>query len=130
LWLDSSEVVRQIQEILPKAPKTGVFPEEMCGNIKDILGKVSPWHAVKTAGKAAIPPGDATKNYQRLQELCNAFGLWIVPVGELEGFCKSEGSKGPRWVQNVLEKHDLRTDMELKEARDFVRQVWGRLSGT
>jgi hypothetical protein len=32
-WLDSSEVVREIKEILAKAPKSGAFPEEMCGNI-------------------------------------------------------------------------------------------------
>ena len=76
LWLDSSEVVRNIEELLSKAPKSGTFPTEMCGNIKEILGKVSPWHAVKSAGKSAIPAGDATRHYQQLQKLCNAYGLW------------------------------------------------------
>jgi hypothetical protein len=128
LWLDSSEIVREIQEILAKAPKSGVFPGVMCGNIKDILGKVSPWQAVKNAGKEAIPRGDAFQRYQQLQILCNAIGLWIVPVGELEGFCRSEGNKGPRWVQNVLEKYDLRTSEVLEEARGFVRRVWNRIS--
>jgi hypothetical protein len=128
LWLDSSEVVREIEELLARAPKTGTFPEEMCGNIKDILGKVSTWQAVKTSGKEAIPRGDATKHYRQLQELCNAIGLWIVPVGELEGFCRSEGKKGPRWVQNVLEKYDLRTEEQLGEARAFVQRVWNRIS--
>jgi energy-coupling factor transporter ATP-binding protein EcfA2 len=128
LWLDSSEVVRQIQEILEKAPKSGMFPAGMCGSVKDILGRVSPWQAIKVAGKAAIPRGDATTNYERLQVLCNAIGLWIAPVGELEGFCRSEGNKGPRWVQNVLEKHDVRTAEELEDARTFIRQVWNRIS--
>ena len=127
LWLDSSEVVREITEILEKAPKSGAFPEAMCGNIKDTLGKVSAWQAIKTAGKEAIPRGDAFKRYQRLQDLCNAVGLWIVPVGELEGFCRSEGNKGRRWVQSVLEKYDLSTAEELEEARAFVRRVWNRI---
>ncbi|MGA2538796.1 MAG: hypothetical protein ABSF53_22505, partial [Terracidiphilus sp.] len=127
-WLDSSEVVREIKEILAKAPKSGAFPEEMCGNIKDTLGKVSPWQAIKSAGKEAIPRGDAFKHYQQLQDLCNAIGLWIVPVGELEGFCRPEGKKGPRWVQNVLAKYDLHTAGELDEARAFVRRVWNRIS--
>jgi hypothetical protein len=127
-WLDSSEVVREIKEILAKAPKSGAFPEEMCGNIKDTLGKVSPWQAIKSAGKEAIPRGDAFRHSRQLQDLCNAIGLWIVPVGELEGFCRLEGKKGPRWVQNVLEKYDLRTAEELEEARAFVRQVWNRIS--
>jgi energy-coupling factor transporter ATP-binding protein EcfA2 len=128
LWLDSTEVVRQIQEILSKAPRTGAFPADMSGNIKNILGKLSPWQAIKIAGRQAIPRGDATNHYQRLQKLCNAIGLWIVPVGELEGFCRSEAKKGPRWVQNVLERHNLRIDPELEDARTFVRQVWNRIS--
>jgi hypothetical protein len=128
LWLDSSEVVREIKEVLAKAPKSGVFPEEMCGSIKGTLGKVSPWQAIKSAGKEAIPRGDAFKHYLQLQDMCNAIGLWIVPVGELEGFCRSEGKKGPRWVQNVLEKYDLRKAEELEEARAFVRRVWNRVS--
>jgi predicted ATPase len=128
LWLDSSEVVREIKEVLAKAPKSGVFPQGLCGDIKDTLGKVSPWQAIKSAGKEAIPRGDAFKHYLRLQDLCNAIGLWIVPVGELEGFCRSEGKKGPRWVQNVLKKYDLRTAEELEEARAFVRRVWNRIS--
>ena len=64
----------------------------------------------------------------QLQNLCNAIGLWIVPVGELEGFCRSEGKKGPSWVQNVLKKYDLRRAEELEEARAFVRRVWNRIS--
>jgi transposase len=43
-------------------------------------------------------------------------------------FCRSEGKKGPSWVQNVLKKYDLRTAEELEEARAFVRRVWNRIS--
>ena len=38
------------------------------------------------------------------KKLCKQIGLWIVPVGELEGFCKSVGNHGPRWVQEVIER--------------------------
>ncbi len=47
-----------------------------------------------------------------------------MPVGELEGFCKSEGGHGPRWVQQVIEKYDLAKDDKLAPARDFIRNVW------
>ena len=58
-------------------------------------------------------------------------GLWIVPVGELEGFCKSVGGHGPRWVQQVIEERDLANDPELGRARAFVREVWqSRYAGT
>lgn len=53
-------------------------------------------------------------------------GLWIVPVGELEGFMKSEGGHGPRWAQKVIENYDLAEHTELQKAREFVKAIWNR----
>ena len=56
--------------------------------------------------------------------------MWIVPVGELEGFCPSLGGHGPGWVQQVIEEKDLADDPELEEARDFVSRIWAsKLNG-
>jgi hypothetical protein len=44
-----------------------------------------------------------------------AAGLHVVEVGELEGFVRTVGGHGPRWVNEVL-KRDLASDPEL-EAR-------------
>ena len=41
--------------------------------------------------------------------------MWIVTVGELEGFCKLIDRKGPRWVKGVLEEYDLVDAPELKK---------------
>lgn len=49
-------------------------------------------------------------------------GLFVVPVGELEGFARSVGGHGPKWVNSVLEKN-LATDNELEDARAFLRKV-------
>ena len=49
-----------------------------------------------------------------------------MPVGEMEGFCKSIGGHGPRWVQEVLENRDLADDPELETARRFVHEIWER----
>ena len=57
-------------------------------------------------------------------------GLWIVPVGELEGFCKSVGGHGPRWVQQVIEERDLANDPELQRAREFVSEIWNSKDGS
>ena len=51
-------------------------------------------------------------------------GLWIVPVGEMEGFCRSVGGHGPGWVQELLNKRDLANDLELLGAREFVSEIW------
>ena len=69
-----------------------------------------------------------TEKFQELQRLCNQIGLWIVPVGEFEGFCKSVGDYGPRWVQQVIEQKNLADDAELEAARKFVQQMWASRS--
>jgi hypothetical protein len=46
----------------------------------------------------------------------------LVQVGELEGFVRSVGNHGPKWVSAVLEK-DLKSDPELEIARRFVREL-------
>jgi hypothetical protein len=125
-WLTSSEVAKGIKEILDNAPTSGEFPRNLRADIDAIFKKASPWDIIKDAGEAAIPPGQPRQHYDALQSLCSTFGLWIVPVGELEGFCKSIGGHGPRWVQKVIEDRDLATDTDLEQARSFVRQIWNR----
>lgn len=95
-------------------------------DIQSILKKGSPWTALKRAGENAIPNGRATQQYDILKRHLSRKGVWIVPVGELEGFCKHIGFHGPRWVQSVLENYDLRDSAELEDARQFVQQIWGR----
>ena len=123
-WLNASEVRIEIERILAEAPSTGEFPKSSRSNIDALFRKASPWDAVKSGGESAIPSGQATQDFQKLQKLCKQIGLWIVPVGELEGFCKSVGNHGPRWVQQVIEERDLATDPSLEQARAFMREIW------
>ena len=123
-WLNAGEVRNEIERILAEAPSTGEFPKSSRASIDALFRKASPWDVVKSGGESAIPSGQATQDFQKLQELCKQIGLWIVPVGELEGFCKSVGNHGPRWVQEVIEERDLETDPGLEQARDFMREIW------
>ena len=86
----------------------------------------SPWDALKQSGESAIPKGQATQKFQEMLGLCREAGLWIVPVGEMEGFCRSIGGHGPNWVQQVIEQRTLATDENLAAARAFVREIWER----
>ena len=123
-WLNAIEVKKGIEEILQRTPASGEFPKKLRSEINKLFRKASPWDAVKAGGETVIPSGEATKKYLELQRLCGQVGLWIVPVGELEGFCKSVGGHGPRWVQQVIEGRNLATDSELESARKFVKQLW------
>ena len=123
-WLNAGEIKKEISETLEEVPTTGEFPQNQRSKIEALFRKASPWDAVKSSGESAIPSGDVTQQFQKLLDLCKKMGLWIVPVGELEGFCKSVGGHGPRWVQQVIEERNLATDPELKRARAFVREIW------
>ena len=123
-WLNAGEVKKGILEALEETPANEEFPQSRRSRIEGLFRKASPWDAVKNSGESAIPSGDPTKQFQKLLCLCKEMGLWIVPVGELEGFCKSVGGHGPRWVQQVIEERNLADDPELERARLFVREIW------
>ncbi len=123
-WLNAMEVKKGIERILDGTPSSGEFPKQLRSEISKLFRKASPWDAVKDGGESALPSGEATKKFQELQEHCSQIGLWIVPAGELEGFCKSVGGHGPRWVQQVIEDRNLATDPELESARKFVKELW------
>ena len=122
--LSVAEVKKGIGETLDEAPLEEDSLKELRSRIDTVFGKASPWDAVKNAGEAALPAGQATQEFYNLFALCKQFGMWIVPVGELEGFCKSVGGHGPRWVQQIIEERDLAHDPELERARKFVRELW------
>ena len=124
LWLRASEVKREVGAILDGVDTDNEFPKMARQKIDNVFRKISPWTAVKRAGRAAIPPGQATEHFDVLCGLCKNAGLWIVPVGEMEGFCRSVGGHGAGWVAEVLESRDLPTDAELGEARRFVHELW------
>lgn len=125
-WLNVGEIKKGISEALEEIPTTGEFSRSQRSKIESLFRKASPWDTVERSGESAVPSSDPTKQFQRLRDLCKEMGVWIVPVGELEGFCKSVGSKGPRWVQQVIEKHSLADDPELDRTRAFVRKIWER----
>ncbi len=123
-WLNAGEIKKAILEKLDTVSPEDAFPRQKRSEVEAIFKKATPWDAVKQAGEAAIPAGQATKQFKKLQALCKEVGLWIVPVGELEGFCRSVGGHGPRWVQRVIQTLDLSTDADLQRAREFVSEIW------
>ena len=122
--LNAGQVASLIADHLTGISGTAEFPDEKERAIKEVFKTVSPWSAMKRSGRTALPAGEPIKHFDALSKLCSKHGLWIVPVGEIEGFCRSIGSHGPRFVEKVLEERGLETDSELKEARDFIGEIW------
>ena len=88
--------------------------------IRKVISIISKWDDIKAKGIAAIPSGDATASYKKLDKLLKSKGLYIVPVGELEGFIKEVSGHGPEWVNSVLETYqDLENDV-YKPIMEFI----------
>jgi len=99
--------------------------------IRQSVRSVSPWEQTKQTGTATLKGGTLTLAENLLSELVHR-GVFIVPVGELEGFVPefSTGNiKGSKWVARVLRDiSDLSTDRRLREAREFMDKVYQALS--
>jgi Predicted ATP-dependent endonuclease of the OLD family len=117
--LSTDEVLKEISAVTASITTT-VFPPDAKRSIQGILRRSTPWSVAKSVGKAFIPSGDSTIAFEELTELLVLLGLYVVPIGELEGFGRSVAGHGPRWVNEVLQKN-LAGDPELEEARSFVR---------
>lgn len=124
--LNTDQVAARIRAELERVSGTEDFPDENERAIKEIFKAKSPWSVIKQSGRSGLPSGDTTTNFDNLNRLCSEHGLWIVPVGEIEGFCQTVGGHGPKFVERVLEDRDLESDEELKEAREFIARIWRR----
>jgi hypothetical protein len=125
--LNAEQVAGLVRDSLIGIGGVGDFPRSAEVNIKRIFKTLSPWDDLKRAGRAALSSGQTIKHFDELVSKCSGVGLWIVPVGELEGFCRSiDGGHGPGFVAKVLEQRSLESDPELNEARDFVGAIWER----
>lgn len=121
--LNADDVKKEIGALL-SAITTPTFPPKAKSDIQTILKRSSPWAHAKLVGKAFVPSGDPSKACERLLAKLRAGGLFVVEVGELEGYARTEGGHGPKWVNAVLTR-DLPADPELEAARKFVRDLAG-----
>ncbi|MCX2481051.1 AAA family ATPase [Pedobacter sp. MC2016-15] len=111
----------EIEKAFSDAP-TNIVSGDTIKKISSALKKSSPWSNAKQVGKSFIPSGEHMKAYDRLNDYASSLGIKIVEVGELEGFIRTIGNHGPKWVNEAL-KMDLKNDPEVKLARDFVRSL-------
>jgi energy-coupling factor transporter ATP-binding protein EcfA2 len=119
--LSTAEVRTEIEQVLAKATSPS-FPLKSKAEIQSILKRSSAWAHAKLVGKAFVPSGDPTRTCDRMLSTLRAGGLHVVEVGELEGYVRSEGGHGPKWVNAVLTRA-LATDTELEPARRFVLEL-------
>jgi hypothetical protein len=120
--LDTRDTKARIHATLD-AVAADYIPEGALRDIRDITRKASSWSEAKAIGEPFIPPGEAVQRYDQLKSALGARGIFIVPVGELEGFDRSIPGHSTKWLGAVMQK-DLSTPA-FDSARAFVRAVIG-----
>lgn len=108
-----------IYQILDRSKTTDLSKREI-GEIEEAVSTISKWKAIKTSGVSAIPAGNATTSFKKIDQLLKDNGVFIVPVGELECFVKEVGGHGPDWANDVLEKYPDLDNEVYKGITEFV----------
>lgn len=113
-----SEIGHTIVELLDKYPDR--IPR---GEIIDEMKQGSAWSVIKKYGVSAFPSGQAQVVLKDIIAALEQIGIYLVPVGELENFCREFGNKhGPRFVNRLLTEMTL-DDERLAGLRAFVERV-------
>lgn len=118
---NSAALKAKMQQVLDEVDSE-TFPDAAKKEIKDILRGTSSWQIAKQTGRAWVPAGNASERCDTILKKLGDLGIFVVPVGEVEGFCRSVGGHGPKFVAGVVGK-DLANDKELQQARDFIAKL-------
>lgn len=117
--INRNEFTTTINRILGASTDCDLSKSEL-RDISDALRMISKWTPLKESGIAAIPRGDATKAFGRINLVLQKHGIYIVPVGELECFIKEVGGHGPEWTNRVLETYTDLNDVVYDKIKEFV----------
>ncbi|MEV4236201.1 TOPRIM nucleotidyl transferase/hydrolase domain-containing protein [Nocardia sp. NPDC049737] len=132
--LDSA--LRSAEEKLTHADLLGTFksaidsmPDPLdrksLNSLKGLLKINSGWDKVKRTGLAGVPQGDPYRACTELVSALRDFGIFVVPVGELERFAPQVSGHGPSWTSEVLARK-LHEGRNLPQLRDFVLDLYNR----
>lgn len=122
-FTDGARFRREVTNLLESYGDQVAVPKETLKQIEKLSRRASPWDNAKGSGLSVIPTGEATVMANSLLATLKALGIFVAPCGEMEGFCRSVGGHGPRWVAQVIKDKDLGTNEELAQARAFVQDV-------
>lgn len=117
-----SDAKTSINQILDAKQEAELTKKEIEA-INSVIRKVSKWDNIKHSGEAAIPAEDATNAYKRIKQELIEHKIYLVPVGELEGFVKEVGGHGPSWVNDVLEAYPDLSSEVYDEVAKFIRSM-------
>lgn len=114
----NEQIKEKIIEIIKESEKEKLKKSD----IQDAMKTGQSWAILKQTGIAGLPSGDASEEFDKLIDMLEAIGIYIVPVGEIERFNRKIPGHGPKFVTKVLTEHSL-DEKEFSELKIFVEKV-------
>ncbi len=129
--ISSDEVKRRIAEIGSLRMEWNQGDDlQVRRRLKDLAGEVDRIRRIKAGGIAAMPSDLATELFA-LVENSHSLGVFLVPVGELEGWLANEGigaSKGTKWTWAIEAAAKVRElGAQNRDVWNFMRKVGAKL---
>lgn len=118
-FINRKDFTDDVLRILNSSQDKNIGAKEI-EEIKLMLKTETKWSQLKKGGKSNIPSGEPFNTYEAIETELKKLKIFIVPVGELEGFIKTVSGHGPDWVNNVLERHTNFSDSVYNELRNFI----------
>jgi energy-coupling factor transporter ATP-binding protein EcfA2 len=115
----SGDVRDQIEQALGD-DRTARLTEAQTRRIRNITKSSDGWKRVRKAGLDGLPNGDPRQAANQLTNDLAEIGLFIVPVGALEGWAPQVGGHGSRFVSRALDERVHENEQDLHA---FVRNV-------
>ncbi len=91
--------------------------------VREAVSIISKWKELKSSGIYALKQGDSASSFRKIDKLLKEYGVYIVPVGELECFIKEVGGHGPEWVNKVLVEYTNLDDEVYKSITEFITSM-------
>lgn len=91
--------------------------------VREAVSTISKWKELKSSGIYALKQGDSASSFRKIDKLLKEYGVYIVPVGELECFIKEVGGHGPEWVNKVLVEYTNLDDEVYKSITEFITSM-------
>lgn len=120
--VNRKEAKSSISQILCEKADDSLSQDEI-RKIREAVKTTSKWDDFKKMGVAAIPSGDASVAFGRINAKFKSVGIHLVPVGELECFIKEVGGHGPMWVNNVLENYPDLDNNAYSKIKEFITEL-------
>ena len=92
--------------------------------IKEIIKNINSLKLLKNGGKAIIPSGKCTVEFNIIEKFLNENNIFILDCGEIERFVPEIDMHGSAWVEEVFKRYKDINDSIYDKAKEFIKKVF------